>query len=361
MPPGTKLAPCSLACVLWRYARAQPQPTAIDYLNQVVLMELPKSASVAPHRLPRETAQRKPHSSLGPTQVGLRLTPRIGPLHAAHGRVEEVHHSSTRSPRCPQSVVFPQAPRSVLYGGWGTNHGPIREHPIAVHHSCADSVKLLVCRLCQVCCCSRSSQTPLGEKCATMSYEDPGKESTATLKKWTLHTRICCASLLCRLCQACCCSRLHTGICCASLVCRLCQVCCCSHDFILVFAVHHSCADSVKSAAAADRPRHLCAGVPDVVLRPWQRMHGNLEKVDLAFWHLLCITCVQTAAADRPRHLCAGVPDVVLRPWQRMHGNLVKVDLPFWHLLCITCVQTLSSLLLQPSTPDNFAQEFRVS
>ena len=33
---------------------------------------------------------------------------------------------------------------------------------------------------------------------------------------------------------------------------------------MLVFAVHHSCADFVKSAAAAEHPRHLCAGVPDV-------------------------------------------------------------------------------------------------
>ena len=48
------------------------------------------------------------------------------------GRLEEVHRSSTRSPRCPQSVVFPQVPRSVLYGGWGTDHGPIREMVFAV-------------------------------------------------------------------------------------------------------------------------------------------------------------------------------------------------------------------------------------
>ena len=104
MLPGTKLAPCSLVCVLWRCARAQPQPTAIDYLNQVVLMELPKSASVASHRLPRASSPREtaflPWSH--PSRASF-YTPRTGPLPAAHGRVEEVHRSSTRSPRCPPS------------------------------------------------------------------------------------------------------------------------------------------------------------------------------------------------------------------------------------------------------------------
>ena len=51
----------------------------------------------------------------------------------------------------------------------------------------------------------------------------------------------------------------------------------------------------------------------------------------------------------------------MLRPWQRMHSNLEKVDLACWYLLCITCVQTLSSLLLQPSIPDTFTQEFLTS
>ena len=120
----------------------------------------------------------------------------------------------------------------------------------------------LVCRLCQVCCCSRASLragiccaslvcrlclgrlSHLREKCATMSYENLGKERTATLRKWTLRAGVCCASLVCRLCQVCCCSRasLCAGICCASLVCRLCQ-----------------------SAATAVHPRHLCTGVPDVL------------------------------------------------------------------------------------------------
>ena len=63
---------------------------------------------------------------------------------------------------------------------------------------------------------------------------------------------------------------------------------------LLVFAVHHLCADFVKSAAAAEHPRHLYAGVPDVLATcvkrcatmsyedTWQRMRDNLEKVDLA-------------------------------------------------------------------------------
>ena len=112
MLPGTKLTPCSFARVLWRCASAWPQPVAKDYLNQVVLVELPRSASFAPHRLPRVSSPKETAFLPWSHPRELRCTSRTGPLPAAQGCVEEVHCSSTRSPRCPQSVVFPQVPRA---------------------------------------------------------------------------------------------------------------------------------------------------------------------------------------------------------------------------------------------------------
>ena len=81
--------------------------------------------------------------------------------------------------------------RSVLYGGWGTDHGPIREMVFAVHHSCADFVKSAAAAE-----HPRHLYTEVPDvlatcvkKCATMSYEDLGKERTATLRKWTLRAQ----------------------------------------------------------------------------------------------------------------------------------------------------------------------------
>ena len=99
------------ACPL-EMCHAGPQPAAKDYLNQVVLVELPRSASFAPHRLPRVSSPKETAFLPWSHPRELRCTSRTGPLHAAHGCVEEVHRSSTRSPRCPQSVVFPQVPRA---------------------------------------------------------------------------------------------------------------------------------------------------------------------------------------------------------------------------------------------------------
>ena len=81
--------------------------------------------------------------------------------------------------------------RSVLYGGWGTDHGPIREMAFSVPHSCEDFVNS-----------ATAAEHPkhlytgvpdvLAEcvqRCATTVYEDLGKERTATLRKWTLRAQ----------------------------------------------------------------------------------------------------------------------------------------------------------------------------
>ena len=136
----------------------------------------------------------------------------------------------------------------------------------AVHHSS------LVCRLCQVCCCSCSFPVLCITRVQTLSsllLQPIIPDSCADSDKSaaTADHSQCCASLVCRLCQVCCCSRSHPR-----LVCRLCQVCCCSRSFPVLCITRvqtlsslllqpiipdHSCADSVKSAAATDHPRHL--------------------------------------------------------------------------------------------------------
>ena len=72
-----------------------------------------------------------------------------------------------------------------------TDHGPIREMVFAVHHSCADFVKSAAAAE-----HPRHLYTGVPDvlatcvkNCATMSYEDLGKDRTATLRKWTLRAQ----------------------------------------------------------------------------------------------------------------------------------------------------------------------------
>ena len=81
--------------------------------------------------------------------------------------------------------------RSVLYGGWGTDHGPTREMAFSVPHSCDDFVrsataaehpKHLYTGVPDV-------LTQCVQRCATTAYADLGKERTAALRKWTLRAQ----------------------------------------------------------------------------------------------------------------------------------------------------------------------------
>ena len=83
---------------------------------------------------------------------------------------------------------------SVLYGGWRTDHGPIREMVFSVHHSCADFVKSVKSATAaehprHLCTGVPDVLATCVKNCATMSYEDIGRERTAALRKWTLRAQ----------------------------------------------------------------------------------------------------------------------------------------------------------------------------
>ena len=103
---------------------------------------------------------------------------------------------------------------------------------------------------------------------------------------------------------------------------------------MLVFAVHHSCADFVSDV--------LATCVEKCATMSYENL-GKERTVDFACWYSLCFTRVQTLSSLLLQ------PSILVSSLLLQSSILEKVAFTCWCSLCFTRVQTLSSLLLQPS------------
>ena len=153
-------------------------------------VSLSRAAQAATYKQPKGT--RMP--PLVPARSGLVVLRGPGKFMPATGVLKQftpIAPEITSMPPVHGLAAGSKCTRSMLYGGWGTDHGPIREMTFAIPHSCDDFVKF-----------ASAAEHPRHlysgvpdvladcvRKCATTPYVEVGKERTEALRKWTLRAQ----------------------------------------------------------------------------------------------------------------------------------------------------------------------------